>query len=99
MRALVIGDSGGIGRELRETFALTGMAHLLVISGLHLSLVAAAAFAAVRLTLSILAPVVMIRGWGNKIAAGAAMIAVLCDAAIAGHHVSTVRALIMVLSY
>ena len=99
MRALVIGDRGGIGRDLRETFALTGMAHLLVISGLHLSLVAAAAFAAMRMILSILAPVVIIRGWGNKLAACAAMIAVTCYAAIAGHHVSTIRALVMVLSY
>ncbi|MGD0076742.1 MAG: ComEC/Rec2 family competence protein, partial [Candidatus Binataceae bacterium] len=99
MRALVIGDSGGIGRELRDKFALTGMAHLLVISGLHLSLVAAVSFALVRLLLSIAIPVVTIRGWSNKIAAGAAMAAVAGYAAIAGHHLSTMRALVMVLSY
>ena len=45
MRALVIGDRGEIGDPLRQTFARTGMAHLLVISGLHLSIVAAAVFA------------------------------------------------------
>lgn len=99
MRALVIGDRGGIGRELRESFARTGMAHLLVISGLHLSLVAAAAFAAIRIGLSFLAPALTIRGWSNKLAAGAAGIAVSGYAAIAGHHVSTLRALVMVISY
>ena len=51
MRALVIGDQGDIGDPLRQTFARTGMAHLLVISGLHLSIVAAAIFAAVRLAM------------------------------------------------
>ena len=36
MRALIIGDRGDIDESLRQRFALTGMAHLLVISGLHL---------------------------------------------------------------
>lgn len=98
MRALVIGDRGGIGEGLREEFALTGMAHLLVISGLHLGFVAAAAFALVRLILSLFARL-MIRGWANKIAALAAAAAVLCYSTLAGHHVSTVRALVMVLAY
>jgi competence protein ComEC len=46
MRALVIGDRGDIREGLRQQFARTGMAHLLIISGHHhLSMVAAAAFA------------------------------------------------------
>ncbi|MBV8359418.1 MAG: ComEC/Rec2 family competence protein, partial [Deltaproteobacteria bacterium] len=40
MRALIIGDRSGIDERLRQPFALTGMAHLLVISGLHLGFVA-----------------------------------------------------------
>ncbi len=98
MRALIIGDQGEIEQPLRETFALTGMAHLLVISGLHLSFVAAAAFAAARLVLELF-PILMIRGYANKFAAVAAAIAVAGYASIAGHHVSTVRALVMVLAY
>ncbi len=98
MRALVIGDRGEIGKPLRQTFARTGMAHLLVISGLHLSIVAAAMFAAVRLAMMLL-PGLANRGYANKIAALAAMIAVCAYASIAGHHVSTVRALVMVLAY
>ena len=98
MRALVIGDRGEIGEPLRQTFARTGMAHLLVISGLHLSIVAAAVFAAVRLAMMLFRDFAN-RGYANKTAAIAAMIAVCAYASIAGHHVSTVRALVMVLAY
>jgi competence protein ComEC len=98
MRALVIGDQGEIGQPLRNAFARTGMAHLLVISGLHLSMVAAAMFAAVRLAM-MLFPALANRGYANKVAAIAAMIAVCAYASIAGHHVSTIRALVMVLAY
>ncbi|MGA6971214.1 MAG: DNA internalization-related competence protein ComEC/Rec2 [Candidatus Binatus sp.] len=98
MRALVIGDQGEIGDPLRQTFARTGMAHLLVISGLHLSIVAAVMFAAARLAM-MLAPGLASRGYANKVAALAAMIAVCVYASIAGHHVSTIRALVMVLAY
>jgi len=98
MRALVIGDQGEIGDPLRQMFARTGMAHLLVISGLHLSIVAAAMFAAIRLVMMLL-PDLANRGYANKIAALAAMFAVCAYASIAGHHVSTVRALVMVVAY
>ncbi|HYK65175.1 MAG TPA: ComEC/Rec2 family competence protein, partial [Patescibacteria group bacterium] len=98
MRALVIGDQGEIGEPLRQTFARTGMAHLLVISGLHLSIVAAFVFGAMRLVMT-LSRDLSNRGYANRVAAIAAMIAVCAYASIAGHHVSTVRALLMVLAY
>jgi competence protein ComEC len=98
MRALVIGDRGEIREPLRQTFARTGMAHLLVISGLHLSIVAAAVFGFVRAAMMLFRGLAN-RGYANKIAALAAMLAVCAYASIAGHHVSTVRALVMVLAY
>jgi competence protein ComEC len=98
VRALIIGERGGIDDRMRDTFALTGMAHLLIISGLHLSFVAAAAFGAARFILAFF-PILMIRGYANKLAAIAAAIAVAAYASIAGHHVSTIRALVMVLAY
>ena len=98
MRALVIGDRGGITESLRQRFARTGMAHLLVISGLHLSLVAAVAFAATRFFMMLFQGLAS-RGYANKIAAAGATVAVIAYATIAGHHLSTIRALVMVLAY
>lgn len=98
MRALIIGDRGGIDRRMHETFGRTGMAHMLVISGLHLSMVAGAMFALVRMLILVI-PALGERGWANKGAALAAALAVCAYAAIAGHHVSTTRALVMVLAY
>ncbi len=99
MRALIIGDRSGIDDNLRDAYARTGMAHLLVISGLHLGFVAAAVFGAVRFLSILLAPGLASRGWANKASAVAASLAVCAYAAIAGHHVSTVRAMVMVLTY
>jgi competence protein ComEC len=98
MRALVIGDRGGIGQALRQQFALTGLAHMLVISGLHLGFVAAAAFGLVRLLMTFF-PALTACGYANKAAAIAAAIAASAYAAIAMPHVSTARALVMVLAY
>lgn len=98
MRALVIGDRGGIGRALRERFALTGLAHMLVISGLHLGFLAAAAFSLIRL-LMMGFPALAARGYANKASALGAALAASIYAAIAMPHVSTARALVMVLAY
>ncbi len=98
MRALIIGDRGGIDRGLREDFALAGMAHLLVISGLHLGFVASVAFVLIRLA-CVPFPRLMILGYANRLGAIGAGIGAAAYAAIAGPHVSTLRALIMVLCY
>ncbi|MBI3301147.1 MAG: ComEC/Rec2 family competence protein, partial [Deltaproteobacteria bacterium] len=46
LRALIIGDEGRIGKDVREAFSRAGVTHVLSISGLHISLVAAAAYGA-----------------------------------------------------
>src|SRR6202035_4526188 len=92
------GDRGGIGRDLRERFALTGLAHMLVISGLHLGFVAAAAFSLVRF-LMMFFPALAARGYANKSGALGAALAASAYAALAMPHVSTARALVMVLAY
>src|SRR5262249_39067585 len=61
--------------------------------------VAAAIFAALRLLVIVAAPGLASRGWANKLAAIGASIAVCAYTAVAGHHVSTVRAMVMVLAY
>lgn len=45
---IVLGERGGIGRELREAFAASGTTHLLAISGFNMTLVAAAVALATR---------------------------------------------------
>jgi len=71
---------------------------MLVISGLHLGFVAAAAFSVVRL-LMMLFPTLTALGYANKAAACIAALAASAYAAIAMPHVSTTRALMMVLAY
>jgi predicted membrane metal-binding protein len=91
MRALVIGDRGGIDDALRQRFALTGLAHMLVISGLHLGFVAAAAFSLMRMLMMFFAGLTA-RGYANKAAALAAALAASAYAVVAMPHVSTARA-------
>jgi competence protein ComEC len=51
LQALVLGDQGGIDTGLREAFTRAGVVHVLSVSGLHVALVAAGAFAIIRGTL------------------------------------------------
>ena len=44
LEALVLGDQGRIGDEVREAFMRAGVVHVLSVSGLHVALVAAGAF-------------------------------------------------------
>jgi competence protein ComEC len=51
--ALVTGDRSGISRELQQSFADAGIAHILAISGLHLSIIAGLVFLVFRRILSL----------------------------------------------
>jgi competence protein ComEC len=48
LRALALGDRGGLSETTRAAFAGLGLAHLLAVSGLHLTLVAGCAYALAR---------------------------------------------------
>ena len=48
VRALALGDRGGLSTEVRDAFRRLGLSHLLAVSGLHLGLVASLVFAVVR---------------------------------------------------
>ena len=52
VRALVLGDRSLIGEEMRETLNATGTAHLIAISGLHVTLLALALSGALALWMS-----------------------------------------------
>jgi competence protein ComEC len=98
MKALVIGDRGGISREMREDFAVAGVAHLLAISGLHVGMLGLAVFVVARL-LGSLSASLLLRVSLPKMAATASLLTVVLYAAVAGGMIPTVRAAIMTVVY
>lgn len=93
LRALVIGDSGGLSDAQRQLFSDTGTSHLMAISGLHIGLVAGLGY--------LLAVQVWRRlGMAQAIPASVAgaLVAVSCGfvyAVLAGLSTPTQRALVM----
>ncbi len=94
LRALVIGDKGRLTADLRETFARTGTAHLLAVSGMHLAIVAGATFVGAKLVLAL--GVGRWAGWPLGLVAAPISLAVAAAyAVLTGGAVATLRALIM----
>ena len=81
--ALVVGDRTGLDDALRSSFADSGIAHVLAVSGLHISVTAAAAMA----VLALIVP--------KKAAFAATLACVTFYAFVTGMQPSVVRALIM----
>ncbi len=95
-RALTIGDQSRIDDDTRDTMATAGIAHVLAISGLHLSLVAGGAFAAFRALFAVsqrFSQHVAVK----KLAALAGIAVVLVYLAISGASVSATRASVMLI--
>lgn len=93
--ALVIGDRSGVPEPVRETLRVSGLAHLLAISGLHIGLAAGAVFVGLRALLAFwsrLAVRYPIKKW----AAIAAILAAFGYLLLSGGTVPTQRAFIMV---
>lgn len=97
IKALVLGEKGEIEREINEKFIISGVNHILSISGLHVALVAAFFFGVAR-GLMKLFPALLLRWPLNKAAALAAIIPVIFYTFIAGLGVAAVRSTIMMLS-
>ena len=98
MKALVVGDMGGITRELREQSAAAGVAHVLSISGLHVGMLGVVVFFLVRFVGSFSATL-MLRWNLLKIATFLSFLAVLFYTCVAGAMVPTVRSAIMIAVY
>ena len=96
--AMLLGDQGEITPAMRQAFARTGTSHLLVINGLHLSMVAAVIY---FLSFWVLRrfPWLLLRINVMKVATLLAAAAVVAYAWVAGGSPSTQRAEIMVLAY
>ncbi|MBU4567194.1 MAG: DNA internalization-related competence protein ComEC/Rec2 [Desulfarculus sp.] len=95
LRALVLGQRGGLSGEVREAFGVTGAAHLLAISGLHIGLVWGLAYALLRWLLAAW-PGLALRWPVIKLAAALALIPAGACAALAGGSTPTLRALVMI---
>jgi competence protein ComEC len=98
LRGLLIGDRSGISKERRARYARAGAGHVLAISGLHLSIVGTATFATVRAVLG-QSQALLIRGLPPRVAAVAAVPAVIGYAVVAGGRSPTLRAVLMLMVF
>ncbi len=95
MKALVVGDMGGISQQMRAEFTAAGVNHVLSISGLHVGMLGLVVFFLVRF-LGLWSTTVLLRWNLLKVAAFFSFLAVLFYTALAGAMVPTVRSAIMI---
>ncbi len=95
LKALLIGDTREIPKEITEMFSKDGISHLLAISGLHVGIVATSAFFTFQWILSRFS-FFLWRAWTRKGAALLAFFPVLAYGLLAGMSPSTQRAVIMI---
>jgi competence protein ComEC len=98
LRALIVGDEAHLTKDVRTLFSRAGVAHVLSISGLHISLVAAASYGAWWWLLG-RSHYLLLRFVMPKIAALLTIPPVLFYAGLAGSNVATWRSVVMVLVY
>lgn len=93
--ALITGERGGISEATNQAFRDSGLYHILSISGLHMTIIAGAAFLLLR-TLLAAWPAVALRYPIKKWAAVGAMLATLGYLLISGSAFATVRSYVMI---
>jgi competence protein ComEC len=92
--ALLVGERSALSEETNESLRLSGLAHILSISGLHMMLIAGTAFFAVRALLA-LSPRLVLAQPIRKWAALAALLVVSIYFALSGGGAATIRAYVM----
>jgi competence protein ComEC len=92
--ALATGDRSDMGQATVEAMRITNLAHIISISGLHMTIVAGFVFVAVRSGLA-LVPVLALRLPVRRIAALVAMAAAAFFLALSGGGVATERSFLM----
>jgi len=95
LKALIVGERGQIPDELKDAFNRAGVSHLLAISGLHVGIVATAAFAFFKWLLQWIRPLLW-RAWTRKGAALLTLVPVMIYGLLAGMSPSTQRAVLMI---
>jgi competence protein ComEC len=92
--ALIMGDQGGISEGTQEAMRISGLGHVLSISGLHMALIAGSAFWLIRALLALSSELALRRPIKKWAALGALAIATFY-LGISGAEVATQRAYIM----
>ena len=95
MKALTVGEMGGISKEVRNAFTAAGVNHVLSISGLHVAMLGVVIFAAIRYGLSF-SSYLLLRVNLLKAATFFSFLAGVFYTALAGGMVPTVRSAIMI---
>lgn len=91
--AVTTSHEGWLSSASADDLRSSGLAHMLAIAGLHTAAVSGFVFAALRLGIAAW-PWLAVRVSGKKVAAGGALIAVLCYLALSGAHPPAKRAAI-----
>ncbi|MCJ7595946.1 MAG: DNA internalization-related competence protein ComEC/Rec2 [Desulfobacterales bacterium] len=97
-RALILGEKQGITQDLREHFNITGLGHTLVVSGLHIGLIAWLSFTLIRGLISLSYRLTLVTE-PRKIAALMTCFPVIVYTSLTGFQVASQRAMIMVLVF
>jgi len=92
--ALLVGDAIALPPDVRERYARAGVSHVLSISGLHVGLVAGAAYGLLRWLLA-RSERALLHANVPKLAMAAGLAPVALYAAIAGSNVATIRSELM----
>jgi competence protein ComEC len=94
MKALFLGEQSGITAETTNLYRISGLAHILSISGLHIAIVAGLIFAFFRFGLALI-PFIALRWPIKKIAAAAALLGITFYTLLVDAPVPTQRSLLM----
>jgi competence protein ComEC len=93
--ALISGEQSAIPEDLQEAYRVSGIAHHLSISGVHMSLLAGVVFFTIRCLVALI-PFIALRIDSKKIAAVVGLIATLFYLVISGMSVPAVRSFLMI---
>ena len=98
LKALILGEKGTIPDSIKEQFAKLGIAHLLAISGLHIGIVTFVSFI-FFMTLLKLNYRILLYTDAFKISVFLSIFPVIFYCFIAGFHLPTLRAFLMIIAY
>jgi competence protein ComEC len=93
--ALAVGQTAGLDETAMDDLRGSGLAHVISISGLHMSLVAGTVFWFLRWTLALF-PSIALRYSVRALAGGAALVCVTIYLALSGASIAAVRSYLMI---